>query len=174
MIVTKETLAKDILIAFCSNPSVVSAASLQNKSINLIPALSSALAENLLEISKKGFKQDRTNIFLEIATERHNQDAKFGEQNHSPAKWLMILGEEVGEVNKAALEAEFQHKDLSEYRNELIQVAAVAIAMIECLDREPKNPYACENPKNAKPKSFDVETTPSNNEENTYQGPPPF
>lgn len=76
-----------------------------------------------------------TNILNEIKLERINQDEKWGEQNHAPSDWLMILGEEVGEVNKAALEAKFGSKTLSEYREELIQVAAVAVTMIECYDR---------------------------------------
>lgn len=72
--------------------------------------------------------------------ERLRQIQKFGPQNHSPKEWLMILGEEVGEVNRAALEAHFgsewdRHKHLQEYRRELIQVAAVAISMIESFDR---------------------------------------
>jgi NTP pyrophosphatase (non-canonical NTP hydrolase) len=78
-------------------------------------------------------------IFQEIAAERQRQDAKWGEQNHSPIEWCAILGEEVGEVNKAALERHFEYAtgvtDLSEYRKELIQVAAVAVSMIQCLDR---------------------------------------
>jgi len=74
-------------------------------------------------------------ILKEIKKERVKQDNKWGEQNHSPSDWLMILGEEVGEVNKAALEAKFGGGTLIEYRKELIQVAAVAVAMIECYDR---------------------------------------
>lgn len=54
----------------------------------------------------------------------------------------MILGEEVGEVQKAALESYFRYEgrnnDYSDYRKELIQVAAVAIAMIESYDRNRK------------------------------------
>lgn len=79
-------------------------------------------------------------ILLEVQIEREKQDTKWGEQNHSPADWCMILGEEVGEVNKAALEAKFGGKNLREYRKELIQVAAVAIAMVECFDRNDINP----------------------------------
>ena len=74
-------------------------------------------------------------VINEVVEERKKQDAKWGEQNHSPANWLMILTEEVGEVSKAAVEAHFGNATLEEYRNELIQVAAVAIAMIECHDR---------------------------------------
>lgn len=71
----------------------------------------------------------------EIVDERERQDLKWGEQNHSPADWLMILTEEVGEASKAALEAKFGGKPLQLYREELIQVAAVVVAMIECYDR---------------------------------------
>lgn len=78
---------------------------------------------------------NRTLVFEQVARERERQDAKWGEQNHTPAEYLMILGEKVGEANKAALEAHFEGKSLNEYRKELIQVAAVAIAMIECFDR---------------------------------------
>ncbi|KAA1293832.1 MazG-like family protein [Leptospira interrogans] len=77
-------------------------------------------------------------IIQEIFRERKKQDQKWGEQNHIPIEWCAILGEEVGEVNKAALETHFKYdgkNDLSDYRKELIQVAAVALAMIECLDR---------------------------------------
>lgn len=84
-------------------------------------------------------------VLREVTDERTWQDAKWGRQNHEPAIWLMILGEEVGEATKAALEAwvavdritawstlnYWQH----EYRRELIQVAAVAVAMVESLDR---------------------------------------
>ncbi len=76
------------------------------------------------------------NILNEIKIERQNQDCKWGVQNHHPFVWLAILGEEVGEVNKAVLDHNFDKKSLENYREELIQVAAVAVAMIECLDRE--------------------------------------
>jgi hypothetical protein len=77
----------------------------------------------------------RIEIFEYVCNERERQDEKFGVQNHEPADWCMILGEEIGEVNKAALEAKFEGKDISEYRKELIQSAAVIFSMIECLDR---------------------------------------
>lgn len=74
-------------------------------------------------------------IIYEILQERKRQDAKFGVQTHAPADWLTILGEEVGEVNKAAYEAKFHHGSIVEYRTELIQVAAVALNALECFDR---------------------------------------
>lgn len=70
------------------------------------------------------------NVIKEVMEERRFQDAKWGEQNHEPYKWLSILMEEVGEASKAVL-----GDNLDEYRKEVRQVAAVAIAMIESLDR---------------------------------------
>ena len=78
-------------------------------------------------------------IFQEIIRERERQDNKWGEQNHNPFAWLVILGEEYGEACKAAFEAPFDGSeitlDYSNYRKELIEVAAVAVAAIECLER---------------------------------------
>lgn len=78
------------------------------------------------------------NILEEIRKERERQDKKWGVQNHSPIVWDSILGEEAGEVSKAALESHFNHMGdnrLEDYREELIQTAAVCVAAIECLDR---------------------------------------
>lgn len=87
-------------------------------------------------------------VLNEILQERVNQEKKWGQQNHTAPNWLMILGEEVGEANKAALETYFynhgprpagsEDKSYAEYRTELVQVAAVACAMIESLDRNNK------------------------------------
>lgn len=85
-------------------------------------------------------------VVAEVYAERRRQDARWGTQDHVPRVWLMILGEEVGEANQAALEHHFAQfdkraatrgpRDLAEYRAELVQVAAVAVSMIECLDRQ--------------------------------------
>jgi len=85
----------------------------------------------------------RDAIDIQINQERLRQDEKWGVQNHDPFTYLAILGEEVGESNQAALEAHTwevgqkgnKWKSLEHYREELIQVAAVAKAMIECVDR---------------------------------------
>lgn len=78
---------------------------------------------------------DTWEVLHAVADERKQQDAKWGEQNHDPYIWLAVLGEEVGEVNQAALKATFSGQAWADYRAELVQVAAVAVAMIECLDR---------------------------------------
>ena len=79
----------------------------------------------------------------EIKEERKRQDKKWGVQDHYPLEWCAILAEEVGEVNKAAFKGHlrvshcsiFQTKCFDDYRKELIQVAAVAVAAVECIDR---------------------------------------
>tara|TARA_B100000530_G_C15656635_1_gene368575 strand:+ start:94 stop:330 length:237 start_codon:yes stop_codon:yes gene_type:complete len=73
---------------------------------------------------------NKSQIIESILDERDRQDAKWGEQNHEIFKWLAILGEEVGEINKAALENQYD-----ETINELIQTGAVVVAMIESLER---------------------------------------
>ncbi|MDC1285225.1 hypothetical protein N8Z33_00900 [Flavobacteriaceae bacterium] len=70
-------------------------------------------------------------ILQEIKKERAQQDAKWGTQDHHPFKWGAILSEEVGETLSAVLE-----DDMVNYREELVQVAAVAVAMIESIDRK--------------------------------------
>ena len=89
----------------------------------------------------------------EIAAERARQDAKWGEQNHPDGTGLahddtyarvardaceiaashgkctyrLILNEEVAEA--------FAESDPAKLRARLVQVAAVAVAWIECIDR---------------------------------------
>jgi NTP pyrophosphatase (non-canonical NTP hydrolase) len=70
-------------------------------------------------------------ILGEVVDERKRQDDRWGVQNHGPDGWLTILMEEVGEASRAVLGGWADNK----YRRELVQVAAVAVAAIECLDR---------------------------------------
>jgi NTP pyrophosphatase (non-canonical NTP hydrolase) len=86
--------------------------------------------------------ENTTNILAEVYNERERQDAKWGEQNHHPFLYLAVLGEEVGEANQAALQATFGGKTWADYRQELIETAAVAVAMVECLDRHGGAPPA--------------------------------
>ncbi len=80
-------------------------------------------------------------VLQEVQKERERQDAKWGEQNHEAGRWLAILAEEFGELAKEVVEIEFCSERepcqcaLIEMRAEAIQVAAVAVAMIECCDR---------------------------------------
>ncbi len=74
-------------------------------------------------------------VLLAIATERDKQDTKWGDQKHGVYTWLAILGEEVGEANKAARHTEFGGEEAGGLREELIQLAAVAVKMVENIDR---------------------------------------
>ncbi len=71
---------------------------------------------------------------MRVDAERLRQDRKWG---RAPGVWtndagikLAVLVEEVGEVARAVLE----RSDLGHLREELIQVAAVAVAWAECVD----------------------------------------
>lgn len=73
----------------------------------------------------------------DIADERRRQNEKWGQQDHDPTGWVAILVEEVGEVAKesTALLPPADRFDIAAYRAEMVQVAAVAVQAIECLDR---------------------------------------
>jgi len=69
-------------------------------------------------------------IFEAIQIERMVQDDKWGkDRNLSGFEWLVILMEEVGESAEQVLES---NDEL--LKNELIQVAAVAVAYLERLE----------------------------------------
>lgn len=80
-------------------------------------------------------------ILVEIVAERARQDAKYGEQNHDPFTWLSIVGVELGMVNQGARWLRKWPSGQAVprggfYRRQLIRIAAVSIAMIECMDRQ--------------------------------------
>jgi NTP pyrophosphatase (non-canonical NTP hydrolase) len=67
-----------------------------------------------------------------IETERARQEKLWGSDDQKdPADWVVILAEELGEVSN-----EVQKLSYFKMRNELVQVAAVAIAAIEQLERD--------------------------------------
>ena len=70
-------------------------------------------------------------IAYNIRKERLRQFSKWGQQDHDEDRWMVILMEEVGECCKA-----IQEEDPANYREELVQVAAVAVAAIEAFDRK--------------------------------------
>lgn len=74
-------------------------------------------------------------IFTLVANERVRQDAKFGAatgRGHTFTDWFTILSEEVGEVAQECIAIDLENADrYQELEEELIQVAALAVAMIE-------------------------------------------
>lgn len=83
----------------------------------------------------------RNEQIRQVLHERDRQDGKWGERNHSPEVWLAILGEEFGEARQAALADRFSknaaqgEKHPGQLRAEIVQVAAVAIAILEWMNR---------------------------------------
>ena len=74
-------------------------------------------------------------ILAEVSEERRRQLEKWGDQKHNLMTWIAILTEELGEAAKAALDGPEDSESLG---NELIQVAAVAVAAVRDLRREAK------------------------------------
>ena len=76
-------------------------------------------------------------ILQNINIERTRQDEKWGfPQINSLPEWGIILGEEVGEAMKEMNEIRFRDKDYENRIAELIQLAAVAVAIIEHITTE--------------------------------------
>lgn len=93
------------------------------------------LSSEAIQMPAWGGSDSRLGILWDVVQERLRQDAKWGEQNHDPFTWLTILVEEVGEVAQCALHSRFGGPEAANMRTEAVQVAAVALAIIQCLDR---------------------------------------
>jgi len=79
---------------------------------------------------------DHTEIVLSaVRQERKRQNALHGEQKHPLPLFVSILMGEVGEVAQEVQHCVFLNEPTWDLRNELIQVAAVAVAMAEMIDR---------------------------------------
>jgi NTP pyrophosphatase (non-canonical NTP hydrolase) len=72
---------------------------------------------------------------IAVLAERSRQNKKWGEQNHDPFTYLTILVEEVGEYAEAALHARFGGPKAEGLYAEATHVAAVGLAIVECLER---------------------------------------
>ena len=77
-----------------------------------------------------------------VDIERAWQDAKWGITDHGNETWLALLAEEFGEaaqdVNVARTEPDRKEAALDNLEVELIQVAATAVAWVDCLGRKRK------------------------------------
>lgn len=81
----------------------------------------------------QGQKHKCTNALSSVIEEMHRQDLIHGADRHQdPRDWFPIFVEEVGEVATAMQEK-------SNLREELVQVAAVALQWIEDIDRDGVN-----------------------------------
>lgn len=78
----------------------------------------------------------RGRILADILQERERQRAKWGDEiPRDNFLWTTILTEEVGEVARAAHDITFADATIDNLREELIQVAAVAVRWLESLDK---------------------------------------
>ena len=85
-----------------------------------------------------GLSEQTWGVLNEVLEERNRPEKKWGPQNHDGPLYLTILTEEVGETAQAI--CDYRYKGTlparaEHIREELIQVAAVAVAMVEAWDR---------------------------------------
>lgn len=86
------------------------------------------------EMQREQAIQGIDRVLKDVRAEREKQIKKWGTQDHGPHQWIAILAEETGEVAKEVAEARIGNWDPAKYREELIQVAAVAVAAVQVLD----------------------------------------
>lgn len=77
-------------------------------------------------------------VLSKVFKERERQNDLWGTQRHDWGTWLIILMEEVGEVAQAMQTERHWGKpsDKADLQKELIQAAAVAVAMAEQIEEE--------------------------------------
>ncbi len=73
-------------------------------------------------------------VLPDVVLQREKQIDKWGTQEHDPTMWYAILGEEFGEVGKEIAEGRIKPFDTAKYRKECLHTAAVALAMVQCID----------------------------------------
>lgn len=81
----------------------------------------------------KNLEKNKIQVLSDVNEERERQNQKWGLQRHPMGDWLKILVEEVGEVAQAMQVGDVSYKDsdASDLYKELIQTAAVAVAIAE-------------------------------------------
>jgi hypothetical protein len=82
--------------------------------------------------------EGQESVVTDVLAELKRQLRKWGTQNHQPIYWLGILGEEYGEAAKWIIEwgvCRPGAETVPILYLELVQIAAVAIAAAECLNR---------------------------------------
>lgn len=88
-------------------------------------------------------EQSTRSAITAVEQERSRQTAKWGVQRHSFPMWIAVLTEEVGEFAQAVLKGREEALNsatriprswLVQQREEAVQCAAVAVAIVEHLD----------------------------------------
>jgi NTP pyrophosphatase (non-canonical NTP hydrolase) len=107
----------------------------KDRAVKIATAQMPEIAKEIAEAMNTTTRDHRTKSVTDILAERTRQDSKWGQQNHDPITWSAILTEECGEFAQAALHHRFGGPAAEGLRVEAVQVAAVALAIVECLDR---------------------------------------
>lgn len=82
-------------------------------------------------------KHLRTKAISSVVAEMNRQDEKWGaDREQHPFVWQTILSEEVGKFSQAILHDEFGGHKSGTAREEMVQIAAVALQIIEYYDRQ--------------------------------------
>jgi hypothetical protein len=73
-----------------------------------------------------------------VGMERERQHLRWGVQELTMPEWFAVLGEEFGEVGKLIVEGWVLSEEVSveELRREIVHVAAVAVSIVEAIDRD--------------------------------------
>lgn len=77
----------------------------------------------------------RAAIFTQIEEERRRQDGEWGQQHddkHTTHDWIAILSKHIGR----AVVYPWDRAAAAAYRQQMVRVAAVAVAAIEWVDRQ--------------------------------------
>ena len=75
-------------------------------------------------------------VLEDVREERGAQDNRWGQQDHTPARWLIRIVAAFSAAARAGLELDVRPGiSTDDLRRELIQVAAVAVAWVEAIDR---------------------------------------
>lgn len=90
---------------------------------------------DILERVNAGEFKDGAAAIAAVIARRRAQNAKWVQQDHEPVLWSAILTEECGEFAQAALETRLGGPNASKLRDEAVDVAAVAVQIIESIDR---------------------------------------
>ncbi|WP_230682731.1 DUF551 domain-containing protein [Pluralibacter gergoviae] len=78
-----------------------------------------------------------TKAIRSVVAEMNRQDEKWGaDRDQHPFVWQTILSEEVGEFSQAILHDEFGGHKSGTAREEMVQIAAVALQIVEYYDRQ--------------------------------------
>lgn len=99
-------------------------------------AMSLERVQELAKAEKDGrlvvLPDDKARWIKEILAERERQDQKWGyPQKNSFCEWASIIAEEVGELSKELNELNFGRGTLNQMEAEAVQVAAVALSILE-------------------------------------------